>query len=325
MTMGLRALWQRWFNRPAPARRPRPVRRTRLGVECLEGREVPAAFTAASVSDLIADIAAANRSAEADTITLAPGKTFTLTAVNNTDQGATGLPVIAAGGGSLTIVGNGDVIERSTAKGTPAFRLLNVAAGASLALQNLTLQGGYLVGGSYDDIYGRVAAKGGALYSAGELTMTGVTLQNNTAFGGDGAGPLADGGFAEGGAVYSSGALRMSGCAILNNLAIGGKGGQAGNGGWAFGGGVNIASSTATLLGTTITGNEARAGSKGSGFVRDGFGGQYRGQDGRGYGGGLAIWHGMPVDLDAYTVDHIRSNRASTSDTNIDGAYTLLP
>ena len=37
---------------------------------------------------------------------------------------------------NLTILGNGDTIERSTATGTPAFRLLFVAPGASLTLQN---------------------------------------------------------------------------------------------------------------------------------------------------------------------------------------------
>jgi hypothetical protein len=34
-------------------------------------------------------------------------------------HGATGLPVIAAND-NLTIIGNGDLIERSAAKGTPA-------------------------------------------------------------------------------------------------------------------------------------------------------------------------------------------------------------
>jgi hypothetical protein len=47
-------------------------------VESLEGRAVPASFTAATVPELIGAIDAANQSAEADAITLAPGKTFTL-------------------------------------------------------------------------------------------------------------------------------------------------------------------------------------------------------------------------------------------------------
>src|SRR5262245_18796089 len=102
-------LWQRWMDRSTKSSLTRlaPRRRARLLVESLEDRAVPASFTASTVADLIADVNAANLSAEADTITLAPGKTFTLTAVNNTDNyGATGLPVIAAAGGSLTILGN---------------------------------------------------------------------------------------------------------------------------------------------------------------------------------------------------------------------------
>ena len=43
---------------------------------------------------------------------------------------------------NLTIGGGGDTIERSTAAGTPIFRLFDVATGGSLTLQNLTLQGG---------------------------------------------------------------------------------------------------------------------------------------------------------------------------------------
>src|SRR5437016_1430451 len=107
--MFLQQLWQ-WLDRPATGSRTRPAsrRNARLLVEPLEDRAVPASFTAATVADLIADINTANLTAEADTISLAPGKTFTLTAVNNADHGATGLPVIAASGGGLTIVGNDD-------------------------------------------------------------------------------------------------------------------------------------------------------------------------------------------------------------------------
>src|SRR5262245_32081503 len=111
--MFFQRLWQ-WLNRPTTTSRTRPKsqRRARLMVEPLDDRAVPASFPAATVADLIADINAANLSPEADTITLAPHKTFTLS--------ETGLPDIAAEGGSLTIVGNGDVIERSTARKTPA-------------------------------------------------------------------------------------------------------------------------------------------------------------------------------------------------------------
>ena len=120
-----------------------------LFLEQLEDRALLASYTAVSVSDLITDINAANTAGGANTITLTAPTTapYVLTAVNNTTTatGANGLPVIAAND-NLTIVGNGDTIERSIATGTPDFRLLDVAAGASLTLQNLTLQGGWRVG-----------------------------------------------------------------------------------------------------------------------------------------------------------------------------------
>src|SRR5262245_65953130 len=100
-----------------PTRRSQNV--TRLIVEGLEQRWVPAGFAAATAAELIADINAANLTPEPDTIMLAAGTTITLTEVNNQVNGPTGLPQIAAGE-DLTIVGNGSVIERSTAAGVPA-------------------------------------------------------------------------------------------------------------------------------------------------------------------------------------------------------------
>ena len=74
------------------------------------------AITASSVAELIGDINAANTAGGSNTITLAPGKTFTRNAVDNTTDGATGLPVIA-GGDNLTIVGNGDTIATEHRQG----------------------------------------------------------------------------------------------------------------------------------------------------------------------------------------------------------------
>src|SRR5262249_59336841 len=77
----------------APASRRRGAPRPEL--ERLEDRTVLSSYTASSVADLIADIKAANAAGGSNTITLAPGKTFTLTAADNTtDTGATGLPVV---------------------------------------------------------------------------------------------------------------------------------------------------------------------------------------------------------------------------------------
>jgi hypothetical protein len=105
--MKLQQRFGRGKKRP-PAQRQVKVR---LGLEHLEDRTLPSSYTAASVSDLIADINAANQAGGANTITLKAGKELTLTAVITTTDGATGLPVIAAGD-SLTIIGNGDTLAQ---------------------------------------------------------------------------------------------------------------------------------------------------------------------------------------------------------------------
>ncbi|HEY1377042.1 MAG TPA: hypothetical protein VGF55_09620 [Gemmataceae bacterium] len=151
---------------------PKAAARARLAVESLEGRTVPASFTAATVPELIAGIEAANLTPEPDTISLAAGTTFTLAAANNYTHGATGLPLIAAGE-APTILGGGSTVQRSPADGTPAFRLFDVAPGGSLTLTALILQGGLVRESS-------PTAKGGAVYSLGALTLNGVTVQHNT-------------------------------------------------------------------------------------------------------------------------------------------------
>jgi hypothetical protein len=196
----------------------------RLRVKQLEDRTVPTAFTAATVAHLIADINAANAAGGSNIIRLVAGKTFTLTAVDNTTDGPTGLPVIAAND-TLTIVGNGDTIQRSTASGTPAFRLFDVASGGSLTLKDMTVQDGLAQG----DGSGAASAEGGAIYSQGSLALDAVTVQSNTAQGG-----LE--GNAAGGGIYSGGSLTLDSCTIHNNLAVGTVQGTAA--GRAEGGGI---------------------------------------------------------------------------------------
>src|SRR6516164_886117 len=148
--------------------------RFRPQLEALEDRMLPSTYSAATASDLIADINAANLQGGANTIVLTAPATspYVLTAVDNTTDGPTGTPVIQQGD-NLTIVGNGDTIERSA---TVAFRLFDVASGASLTLQNVTLQGGLAVGSGS-------AADGGAIFNQGTLILSGATVQNNTARG----------------------------------------------------------------------------------------------------------------------------------------------
>src|SRR5262249_47637231 len=138
LTMKLHDIVGRWLRRPRPVRPPAARRPgMRLCLEQLEDRTVPSNFTASTVSELIAEINAANLTGGTNSITLVAGRTFTLTALPNSLPES--LLVIAAND-NLTILGNGDTIERSKAPGTPAFRLFDVRAGASLTLDNLTLQ-----------------------------------------------------------------------------------------------------------------------------------------------------------------------------------------
>src|SRR5262245_55289981 len=85
----------RWLAGPSAAREPGRRCGTRLCVERLEDRAVPANFTASDVPELIAAIDAANLTPESDQITLVSGRNYTLTAVNNNNvHGENGLPEI---------------------------------------------------------------------------------------------------------------------------------------------------------------------------------------------------------------------------------------
>jgi hypothetical protein len=135
--------------------------RARPVLELLEDRTVLNSYAATTVADLIADINAANLAGGSNTITLAACKMFTLTQVDNTTNGGNGPPVIAAGN-SLTIAGNGDTLARNLQPKTPAFRFFDLAAGASLTFQDLTLSNGLMVADA-----GMTASGGAVLNEAG--------------------------------------------------------------------------------------------------------------------------------------------------------------
>jgi hypothetical protein len=286
-------------------------RRARLSVDGLENRAMPASFTAATVADLIADINAANASGGPNSITLATGARFTLTAVDNTADGPTGLPVVAAND-DLTILGNGNIIERSTAAGTPQFRLLDVAAGGSLALENLTLQGGRAYGflTALDVVVG---GRGGAVFSQGGLTLDGVTVQNNSAHGADWNSPtLNAGGGASGGGVCSTGSLAVTNSTIRNNSAVGGHAGPgtsvggyllAGeSGGTGLGGGLFV-DGVASISGSTITGNTAQGGTGGVGYTSKTTGSSDGGEGGWGAGGAIYVLGTVSIDGTSITAN----------------------
>jgi hypothetical protein len=242
---------QRRF-RGAPRKRPssaglRPARFVPR-LEQLETRTLPSTYVAFTAPDLIADINAANLNGGANTIVLAGHSNFTLTAVNNTADGPTGLPVIADQD-RLTIIGSNNTIERSTAAGTPDFRLFDVAVGGSLTLLNLTLQNG-VASGPGDNPF--TSSQGGAIVNQGTLALSGVTLEGNAAR--FGAGPAYGGALANGPQGYGTATLVR--CLVSGNSADGGGGGIA-NGG------------TLLLDQSTVSGNSAGSGG-GGGIVNAG-------------------------------------------------------
>jgi hypothetical protein len=328
-------------------------RDVRLALERLEDRLVPTNYTAANVNQLIADINTANQAGGSNIITLTAPTTspYILTAVNNTTDGVNGMPVIAKYD-NLTIVGNGDTIERDPA--APDFRLFDVASGGSLTLETLTLQNGRAVGSAS-------SSEGGAIYNRGTLDLNSVTVQDNLAFGGYGSAKTTRGNDAAGGGIWSSGTLTLEkGTTVKNNDALGGYGGsrvknEGYPGGNGFGGGVYVAGGTANLTDSTLYDNGALGGTGGEGnygytqapggfgeggglcvaggtvslcndtVTSNGVGGYL---SSGGVGGGLYIAGKATVYLDSFTVTNAVNNNvndgfAPGSTDNIDGSYTL--
>ena len=301
-------------RRQRPPAKRQPGRRLKL--ERLEGRTLMSglSLTAATVPTLIADINAANTAGGSNTITLTAPSTspYVLTAVNNssvsgvTGLNVNGLPVIAAKD-NLTIVGNGDTIERSSV--TSFFRLLQVASGGSLTLENLTLQGGHIPGFSGSEGSpnpagpGAVAARGGAIYNQGTLVLNAVTVQNNVA-----EASLATAADAAGGGIFSYfGAVTLEGGTIIqNNEAVGTMSCNA------FGGGLAAIGGTVTVTNATLDNNTARAGAgSSSGFPYTA---------GYAYAGGMYA-SGVTLNLTNATLDGNAATAPNTGRLSGGGAY----
>ncbi len=246
--------WLSWPRSPIRTRRGRRSnpesrpKKARLFLEWLDHRVLPANYVAASVSALITDMNSANTSGGANTITLTAATTapYVLTGTMPTGNG---LPVIASGD-NLTIVGSGDTIERSTAASTQSFRLIDVAAGGSLTLDNLTLQGG--LASRMEPGQGGVPwalwSEGGAIYNQGALTLSGVTVQNNSAL-------------VAGGGIYSSlGSVTLEGGSVVQENSAGGilqvEPYDPGTGCVGFGGGLYATGGTVTVTNAALDNND---------------------------------------------------------------------
>jgi CSLREA domain-containing protein len=154
---------------------------------------------------LVQAIEQANSNGQADTITLQPGCSYTLSIPLTDPSRQDGLlHVQPDGGNALTIAGNGATIAR--AANTGPRRLFDVAPGARLTLLDLTLTGG-------------VARSGGAVLNAGETVLRRVTLIRNGREQG-GLGP-SDGGEPGGAALANTGTLTIERSTIQNNATAG--------------------------------------------------------------------------------------------------------
>jgi hypothetical protein len=291
---------------------PRPARRcTRLALEQLEDRVVPTNYSAANVSQLIADINAANVGGGSNTITLTAPTTspYTLTAANNSTYGNTGLPVIAAND-ILTIVGNGDTIKAMNGS-QPGIRILGVADGASLTLVSLTLTGGYVR--SYESSINAPPIGGGAVCNLGTLVLNGVSVTSNVVAGLPGndnsVGDVSPGTNAVGGGIWSSGSLTLENNSLLQGNSAHGANGVFGTG-WVLppsdgmGGGLYVAGGTVNISNSTITNNRAWAGTRVAQYTATA------------NGGGMYVAGGQVV----LTASNVSNNRAQGS-----SAYGVRP
>lgn len=256
-------------NRRAPACRPAPRFRPRL--ETLEERTVLSTFYAATASDLIQDIHAADQQGGANTIVLTAPTTspYVMTKVDNYTDGPTALPQITSGNNLTVLTSNGTTPPAygDTLDAAKNGRLFDVAAGGSLTLQNVTLQNGsvFVLGPG-------VTEKGGAISNQGTLVLSSVMIQQNAAVGYPSN--VQD---AAGGGVWSNGSLTVENATVFWGNSATGSAGYGKTGGNAFGGALYIASGTANVTDSffgraNYKGNTAMGGQAGIVNVRDGSG-----------------------------------------------------
>ncbi len=246
----------------------------------LESRVSAVTFTIpdGDVGALRSAITTANTNNVDDTINLATNGGYYIVDVNNTTNGANGLPVIDrdAGSGtghSLTINGNGATIARSFASGAPYFRIFYISNGVfanqhTTTISNVTLTNGLIPGSNPGDgdggaIYvsqgqltlnncvltaNLAGQRGGAIFVGGNtanLTLNNCTLSNNT-------------GHVTGGAIQNFGpVVALNNCTLSGNSTVTGPGGAI----WNTANGGNT--QTITLTNCTLSGNAASINSDG--------------------------------------------------------------
>src|SRR6266550_2177803 len=154
-----------------------------------------------SASALVTAIAAVSSSG--GTVTLTAGCTYTMTTFDNTADGPNAFADIT---GSVTIVGNGATITRSTTGGTPAFRFFIVDDTGSLDISNVTLSNGSTPPASGTPNHG-----GAAIINRNLLTATGVAFLNNNSQASTGGGAIDN---------HDRGVLTVTNSTFSGNIAL---------------------------------------------------------------------------------------------------------
>src|SRR4051794_29835423 len=157
----------------------RKARYARLAIQSLERRLAPASFNIPNgdTAAFIAAINTCNINNEADTINLAANGTYTFAAASDAAEGGSALPTIlrdSSDANTVTINGGGATVQRSTAGGTPNFRLLRIGTFPNIV--SVTLNNVFFTNGNAGTNHG-----GAVELAAGDLTVNNCTFSLNQA------------------------------------------------------------------------------------------------------------------------------------------------
>ncbi len=250
MTRKLRSVFRKKAKSFTRAKR----NRRRLRMESLEDRQLLFVFTPGNFAELITAFDDANTNGESDTIDLG-GNTFTIGTVNNVGAIGNGnaLPIVGSDSGNSLTIENG-TIQRNTASGTPAFRILEVGSGADVTLDNVNIHNG--LASDFGDGWG------GGIFNSGTLAVTNSTISGNTGNNSSGGDDSFENGV--GGGIFNEGSLTVTDSTISGNTANISTGGDESIG-YGQGGGIAGFSNNTTLsiANSTISGNVANISSGG--------------------------------------------------------------
>ncbi len=222
-----------------------------LSVAALLGlipRVQAANFTVSTAAELIAAINTANGNNQDDTITLSAD--IALTIANDFTSGANGLPsILADGGNSLTIEGNNFTITRT---GAATFRLMHISPGAEVFINDLTMSNGLANAGG-------LGTMGGAIMSAGALTIADSRFSDNVATGSGFGGAITayQGSLTVTRSVFSDNQAGYGGAIFIDNIAATITTGLFTNNQGQFGGAFAAEGGNLNFSNNTFSGNSA--------------------------------------------------------------------